>query len=134
MHNYFIFYTSSFFYKIGVTTPHTVSNFPLMMRRISIAGSLIGGIKVTTKKIFLKTFACLRFFFHFTRKLKKLLIYALSMAFIRTAKLLKPRILTGHGTNWYRLMRMAFAMVKIPYCNFSNRDLSVLNFPFFSSN
>ena len=90
MHNYFILYTS-FFYKIGVTTPHTVSNFPLMMRRISIAGSLIGGVKVTYKKIFLlNTLAHISF--DFTRKLKKSLTYALSMVFILTAKLLRPRI------------------------------------------
>ena len=79
-----------FFYKIGVTTPHTVSNFPLMMRRISIAGSLIGGVKVTSIKIFLNTFAHISF--DFTRKLKKLLTYALNMVFILTAKLLRPRI------------------------------------------
>ena len=80
-----------FFYKIGVTTPHTVSNFPLMMRRISIAGSLIGGVKVTYKKIFLlNTLAHISF--DFTRKLKKSLTYALSMVFILTAKLLRPRI------------------------------------------
>jgi len=35
----------------GVTTPHSVSNFPLMMSRISIAGSLIGGIKETQEVI-----------------------------------------------------------------------------------
>jgi len=35
----------------GVTTPHTVSNFPLMMKRISIAGSLIGGIKETQEVV-----------------------------------------------------------------------------------
>ena len=92
MHNYnFIFSTHLFFYKIGVTTPHTVSNFPLMMRRISIAGSLIGGVKVTYKKIFLlNTLAHISF--DFTRKLKKSLTYALSMVFILTAKLLRPRI------------------------------------------
>jgi len=35
----------------GVTTPHSVFNFPLMMNRISIAGSLIGGIRETQEVI-----------------------------------------------------------------------------------
>jgi len=35
----------------GVTTPHNVLNFPLMMNRISIAGSLIGGIRETQEVI-----------------------------------------------------------------------------------
>ena len=85
------FFIHIFFYKIGVTTPHTVSNFPLMMRRISIAGSLIGGVKVTYKKIFLLN-SLAHISFDFTRKLKKSWTYALSMVFILTAKLLRPRI------------------------------------------
>jgi len=35
----------------GVTSPHSIMNFPLMMNRISIAGSLIGGIRETQEVI-----------------------------------------------------------------------------------
>ena len=35
----------------GVSAPHTVSQFPLMMRRLTIAGSAIGGIESTQEVV-----------------------------------------------------------------------------------